>query len=110
MMAAKLSQSQRVSSNLWVTSVSVSHEAGDVARISVELAARGPDLSFEKIIQEISPRWSRCRDCLPEDDSPVLVCNDDDVSIACHWGDGEWSINPIPTHWQALPAPAENTR
>jgi hypothetical protein len=110
MMAAKLSQSQRVSSDLWVTSVSVSHDVGDSARISVELLARGSDLSFEKIIREIAPRWNRCSDCLPDDDSPVLVCNDEDVSIACHWGDGEWSISPDPTHWQALPAPAENQR
>lgn len=106
-MPSQLSPTTRVSGDLWVTSVSVSHCSGDLARIDVQLAARCSDLSFEKIIREISPRWNSCDDCLPEDDSPVLVCNDDDVAIACHWGDGEWSISPVPTHWQALPAPAE---
>jgi hypothetical protein len=105
------SPTTRVSSDLWVRSVSVSTDyGGGFARVDVELLARCDDLSYEKIIQEISPRWNSCSDCLPEDDSPVLVCNDDDVTIACHWGDGEWSISPIPTHWQALPAPAENQR
>lgn len=98
----------RVSGDLWVRSVSVSPDyGGGFARIDVELLASGSDLSFEKIVREISPRWHSCSDCLPGDDSPVLVCNDEDVTIACYWGDDEWSISPIPTHWQALPAPAE---
>lgn len=110
-MPSQLSPTTRVSSDLWVRSVSVSADgSGGFAHVDVELIARCDDLSYEKIIREISPRWNSCDDCLPEDDSPVLVCNDDDVTIACHWGDSEWSISPVPTHWQALPAPAEKQR
>lgn len=89
-----------------VTSITVSSIAsGGPARIEVELLANDPQ-SAESLLDCICKPWRPCDESLPIDDCPVLVCRDDDVSVASYWGDGDWSVFPSPTHWQPLPSPA----
>lgn len=91
---------------LWVTGITVTQGMSGLARIDLELSARDGAAA----ISDFAAGWISCDRSLPRDDSPVLVSLDGDVSTATHWGGGDWSISPPPTHWQKMPGPATNAK
>jgi hypothetical protein len=92
-------------------SVSVSQDYGGLAQIDLSLISfSGEPPSDHEITSAVGLQrdWINCQSMLPRSDEPVLVCRNDDVGVASHWGDGDWSVSPSPTHWMPMPHPCRH--